>query len=157
MSECMRKLVLNNDSMTAGKAWQTPFGMYAPVMDGAPVASCATHAVVVQLPLEGMLQGEGISAVLKRPAGMHPEWLTQQHGRNLFVSFAEVCPSEVLSLRRILTSGMACCGAARHFAEGRPMSAKTCSRGYDKACEPAPESQAFQAVLAGRSLCRPGE
>ncbi|CAK0757182.1 hypothetical protein CVIRNUC_002519 [Coccomyxa viridis] len=76
-------------SFGAGKAWQTPFGMYAPVMDGKSVSSCGAHAVVLQLPLEGRLQGGGISAVLKRPAGMHPEWLTQQHGHNLFVSFAE--------------------------------------------------------------------
>ena len=89
---------LNSDGMRAGKAWQTPFGVYAPVMDGEPMSSCAAHAVVLQLPLEGMLQGGGISAVLKRPAGMHPEWLTQQHGRNLFVSFAEVCLSAFSSL-----------------------------------------------------------
>ncbi len=76
----------------AGKAWQTPFGMFAPVMEGAPVSSCAAHAVVLQLPLEGMLQGGGISAVLKRPEGVHPEWLTQDHGRNFYVSFAEVGP-----------------------------------------------------------------
>ncbi len=66
--------------------------MFAPVMEGAPVSSCAAHAVVLQLPLEGMLQGGGISAVLKRPAGIHPEWLTQDHGRNFYVSFAEVGP-----------------------------------------------------------------
>ena len=92
---CQRSTVTG---MHAGKAWQTPFGMYAPVMDGEPMSSCAAHAVVLQLPLEGRLQGGGISAVLKRPAGMHPEWLTQQHGRNLFVSFAEVCLSAFSSL-----------------------------------------------------------
>ncbi len=77
-------------TLAAGKAWQTPFGMLAPVMEGAPVSSCAGHAVVLQLPLEGMLQGGGISAVLKRPDGVHPTWLTQGHNRNFFVSFAEV-------------------------------------------------------------------
>ena len=102
---------LNSNSMTAGKAWQTPFGMYAPVMDGAPVSSCGAHAVVLQLPLDGMLQGGGISAVLKRPVGMHPEWLTQQHGCNLFVSFAEVCLYALSDFQRIFISEMACCGA----------------------------------------------
>ena len=79
---------------TAGKAWQTPFGMCAPVIEGVPVTSCAAHSVVLQLPLEGILQGGGLSAVLKRPEGSHPEWLTQHHGRNFFVSFAEVCCSQ---------------------------------------------------------------
>ena len=77
-------------TLAAGRAWQTPFGMLAPVMEGVPVSSCAGHAVVLQLPLEGALQGGGISAVLKRPEGVHPMWLTHGHNRNFFVSFAEV-------------------------------------------------------------------
>ena len=81
---------LRTVTLAAGKAWQTPFGMLAPVMQGAPVSSCAGHAVVLQLPLEGVMQGGGISAVLKRPDGVHPTWLTQGHNRNFFVSFAEV-------------------------------------------------------------------
>ena len=82
--------------LTAGKAWQTPLGMLAPVMEGVPVASCAAHAVVLQLPLEGMLQGGGISAVLKRPEGVHPEWLTRDQNRNFFVSFAEVWAAQLV-------------------------------------------------------------
>lgn len=55
------------------------------------MASCAGHAVVLQLPLEGALrEGGGVSAVLKRPEGTHPEWLTQHRGGNFLFSFAEV-------------------------------------------------------------------
>ena len=60
------------------------------------MSSCAAHALVLQLPLEGTLQGGGVSAVLKRPEGAHPMWLTQGHKRNFFISFAEVLPSEAL-------------------------------------------------------------
>ena len=90
----MRSAGLQEVAAAAGKAWQTPFGMLAPVMEGVPVSSCAAHALVLQLPLEGTLQGGGISAVLKRPEGVHPMWLTQGHNRNFFISFAEVLPSE---------------------------------------------------------------
>ena len=59
--------------------------------------------MLLQLPLEGVLRGGGIAAVLKRPPGADPEWLTGPHRRDIFVSFAEarsgwralvVCPAE---------------------------------------------------------------
>lgn len=65
--------------------------MYTPTANGAKAASCAAHAVVLQLPLEGVLSGGGLAAVLKRPAGRHPEWLVGPHSRDFFISFAEVC------------------------------------------------------------------
>ncbi len=74
----------------AGKAWQTPFGMYAPVTDGSATPSCGAHAVVLQLPLEGVLAGGGITAVLKRPAGNIQEWLVGPHNRDFYFSFNEV-------------------------------------------------------------------
>ncbi len=64
--------------------------MYTPVAGGSKAASCAAHAVVLQLPLEGVLSGGGLAAVLKRPAGRHPEWLVGPHNRDFFISFAEV-------------------------------------------------------------------
>ncbi|CAL8469831.1 g9373 [Coccomyxa elongata] len=76
-------------SFSAGKAWQTPFGMYMPIAKSGAAASCAAHAVVLQLPLEGVLSGGGLAAVLKRPPGNHPEWLVGPHNRDFFISFAE--------------------------------------------------------------------
>jgi len=66
--------------------------MYMPVVKGVAAASCAAHAVVLQLPLEGVLCGGGLAAVLKRPAGHHPEWLVGPHNRDFFISFEEVWP-----------------------------------------------------------------
>ncbi|BDA43844.1 Alpha-glucan water dikinase, chloroplastic at C-terminar half [Coccomyxa sp. Obi] len=76
-------------SFSAGKAWQTPFGMYMPVARDGAATSCAAHAVVLQLPLEGVLSGGGLAAVLKRPPGNHPEWLVGPHNRDFFISFSE--------------------------------------------------------------------
>ncbi len=61
-----------------------------PVAKGGAAASCAAHAVVLQLPLEGVLSGGGLAAVLKRPPGNHPEWLVGPHNRDFFISFSEV-------------------------------------------------------------------
>lgn len=61
-----------------------------PVIESGAIPSCAAHAVVLQLPLEGVLAGGGITAVLKRPAGNHPEWLVGPHGRDFFFSFDKV-------------------------------------------------------------------
>ncbi len=67
--------------------------MYMPIAKSGAAASCAAHAVVLQLPLEGVLSGGGLAAVLKRPPGNHPEWLVGPHNRDFFISFAEVGPS----------------------------------------------------------------
>ena len=72
--------------------------MYTPTANGAKAASCAAHAVVLQLPLEGVLSGGGLAAVLKRPAGRHPEWLVGPHSRDFFISFAEVCLGKLWDL-----------------------------------------------------------
>ena len=77
-------------ALAAGKAWQTPFGMYAGVVNGKPRPGLAAAAVLLQLPLEGVLRGGGIASVLKRPPGANPEWLTGPHRRDIFVGFAEV-------------------------------------------------------------------
>jgi hypothetical protein len=72
-------------------------------MEGTAKPSCAAHAVVLQLPLEGVLAGGGITAVLKRPAGNHPEWLVGPHGRDFFISFAEVGFLQLCSRCRLET------------------------------------------------------
>jgi len=60
----------------AGRAWQTSLGAFLPVVEGSPVASAPAHALVLQLPMEGVLaEGGALNFVLKRPQGMHPEWL----------------------------------------------------------------------------------
>lgn len=87
--------------MDAGKAWQTPFGLHTPIIGGKPGPLCA--AVVLQLPLEDVLRGGGIAAVLKRPPGAHPEWLTGPHRRDIFVSFAPVSTPAVMPVFRQLT------------------------------------------------------
>ena len=73
----------------AGKAWQTPFGAYVPVLRGASRPAWEAHCVLLQLPLEGALAGGGIAAVLKRPPGTNPEWLTGPGRRDIFVPFSE--------------------------------------------------------------------
>jgi hypothetical protein len=75
--------------MCAGKAWQTPFGAYVPQLKQAGRPAWEAHCVVLQLPLEGVLAGGGIAAVLKRPPGAHPEWLTGPARRDIFVPFQE--------------------------------------------------------------------
>lgn len=41
----------------AGRAWQTQFGHYAPMVEGALVEPAAVHSVILQLPLEGESAG----------------------------------------------------------------------------------------------------
>ena len=93
----------------AGRAWQTTLGAYHPVLQGSPVTSEAAHALVLQLPLEGVLaKGGALSFVLKRPQGVHPEWLQSAENQDFRVSFEEV---KTVFLPRVACYG--CRNAAR--------------------------------------------
>ena len=75
---------------TAGKAWQTPLGRYAPQRMES-VAEGAAWALVLQLPLEGLLSnGGGVHFVVKRGQGSHPEWLQGPDHRDFFIPLDQV-------------------------------------------------------------------
>ena len=76
---------------TAGKAWQTPLGRYACQQAGKEFTVGQACAVVLQVPLEGLLsKAGGVQFVLKRPQGQQPEWLSGPGKKDFFVSFDEV-------------------------------------------------------------------
>ncbi len=78
-------------SLAAGRAWQTTLGAYLPLVQGSAVASDPAHALVLQLPLEGVLaKGGALNFVLKRPQGMHPEWLQGSGNHDFRISFEKV-------------------------------------------------------------------
>lgn len=81
---------LPNVVATAGKAWQTPLGRYAP-QASASASEGAAWALVLQLPLEGLLSnGGGVHFVVKRAQGSQPEWLSGPHNKDFFISLDEV-------------------------------------------------------------------
>lgn len=74
----------------AGKAWQTPLGRYAP-QRAESVAEGAAWALVLQLPLEGLLMnGGGVHFVVKRSQGSQPEWLQGPSHGDFFISLDQV-------------------------------------------------------------------
>lgn len=76
--------------VAAGKAWQTPLGRYAP-QHSESAAEGAAWAVVLQLPLEGLLSnGGGVHFVVKRAEGSQPEWLSGPHNKDFFISLDQV-------------------------------------------------------------------
>ena len=81
---------------SAGKAWQTPLGRYAPKQDAESSPGGSAWAVALQLPLEGVLsKAGGVHFVLKRAQGSQPEWLSGPDSKDFFVDTSEV----ILSLR----------------------------------------------------------
>lgn len=77
--------------IVAGKAWQTPFGRYAPQQGGDSVPGGAAWAAVLQLPLEGLLsKGGGVQFVVKRAQGAQPEWLSGPDNKDFFISLDQV-------------------------------------------------------------------
>ena len=85
--------------MLPGKAWQTPFGAYAPVIGGRPVAVVGAMALVLQLPAEGKLAAGGVAAIVKRPPGAGAEWLGSARGHDFFVSTAGCAEPDGLAVR----------------------------------------------------------
>lgn len=73
-----------------GKAWQTTFGSFVPLVAGEPVPSTTAHAVVLQFPLEGVLKSGGLTFVLKRPPGNGLEWIQGPGSRDMHITFKEV-------------------------------------------------------------------
>lgn len=74
----------------AGKAWQTPLGRYAPQRSES-AAEGAAWAVVLQLPLEGLLSnGGGVQFVVKRGQGSQPEWLSGPDYKDFFIHLDQV-------------------------------------------------------------------
>ncbi|KAL3148770.1 COP9 signalosome complex subunit 8 [Trebouxia sp. C0009 RCD-2024] len=72
-------------SQGAGKAWQTPLGRYAP-QRAESAAEGAAWALVLQLPLEGLLtNGGGVQFVVKRGQGSQPEWLQGPDHQDFFI------------------------------------------------------------------------
>ena len=81
----------------AGRAWQTPFGSFAPLVEGKPQLQATMQGVLLQLPMTSVLQsGGGLAFVLRQPH-TQPEWLQSADGKDLSVDFA---PVTVLSLAR---------------------------------------------------------
>ncbi|KAK9838302.1 hypothetical protein WJX81_003198 [Elliptochloris bilobata] len=78
-------------SHPAGRAWQTPFGAYAPVIGGRAVAAIGAAAVLLQLPAEGPLAGGGVAGIVRRAPGAGAEWLGDARGRDFFFSTAGCC------------------------------------------------------------------
>lgn len=85
--------------MLPGKAWQTPFGAYAPVIGGRPVAAVGAMALVLQLPAEGKLAAGGVAAIVKRPPGAGAEWLGSARGHDFFFSTAGCAEPDGLAVR----------------------------------------------------------
>lgn len=74
----------------AGKAWQTPLGRYAP-QRAESAAEGAAWALVLQLPLEGLLtNGGGVQFVVKRGQGSQPEWLQGPDHQDFFIPLDQV-------------------------------------------------------------------
>lgn len=83
-------LLLSPVLVATGKAWQTPLGRYAPQRSES-AAEGAAWAVVLQLPLEGLLSnGGGVHFVVKRAQGSQPEWLSGPHNKDFFISLDQV-------------------------------------------------------------------
>lgn len=83
-------LLLSPVLFASGKAWQTPLGRYAPQRPES-AAEGAAWAVVLQLPLEGVLSnGGGVHFVVKRAQGSQPEWLSGPHNKDFFISLDQV-------------------------------------------------------------------
>lgn len=58
------------------RAWETVFGAFAPVLQGEPLVDATLHSVVLQIPLEGMLELRGgVKCVLRRTDHGQPEWI----------------------------------------------------------------------------------
>ena len=92
-------------TLSAGKAWQTPLGTYAPQQVGESGPGGKAWAVVLQLPLEGLLsKGGGIQFVVKRAAGAQPEWLSGPDNKDFFISFAQVCYCHLVNVPCCMTS-----------------------------------------------------
>ena len=84
--------------VATGKAWQTPLGRYAPQRSES-AAEGAAWAVVLQLPLEGLLSsGGGVHFVVKRAQGSQPEWLSGPHNKDFFISLEQVATQLLGSL-----------------------------------------------------------
>ena len=76
--------------IATGKAWQTPLGRYAP-QHSESAAEGMAWALVLQLPLEGLLSnGGGVHFVIKRAQGSQPEWLSGPHNKDFFISLDQV-------------------------------------------------------------------
>ncbi len=77
--------------LSAGRAWQTSFAPYSPVIKSAPNASSPAYAVLLELPADGILtDGGGLNFVLKRAAGSQPEWLQGTGNRDFHIDFSKV-------------------------------------------------------------------
>ncbi|KAL4425473.1 hypothetical protein ABPG75_009489 [Micractinium tetrahymenae] len=58
------------------RAWETVFGAFAPVVQGEPLVDATVYSVVLQIPLEGMLELRGgVKCVLRRTDHGQPEWI----------------------------------------------------------------------------------
>eukprot|EP00891_Asterochloris_glomerata_P000265 jgi/Astpho2/265/Aster-x0911 len=71
------------ESKDAGRAWQTPLGSYTPASAAHPASGLTCQAVVLQVPLEGVLYNGSLAFVVKRPSGKQPEWVTGPQGKDL--------------------------------------------------------------------------
>lgn len=91
MALCLlNSLMLSLVLVATGKAWQTPLGRYAPQRSES-AAEGAAWALVLQLPLEGLLSnGGGVHFVVKRAQGSQPEWLSGPHNKDFFISLDQV-------------------------------------------------------------------
>ena len=65
-------------------------GRYAPQRSESS-AEGAAWALVLQLPLEGLLSnGGGVHFVVKRAQGSQPEWLSGPHNKDFFINLDQV-------------------------------------------------------------------
>ena len=65
-------------------------GRYAPQRSES-AAEGAAWALVLQLPLEGLLgNGGGVHFVVKRAQGSQPEWLSGPHNKDFFINLDQV-------------------------------------------------------------------
>lgn len=99
-------------SHPAGRAWRTPFGDFQQQQQQDDAGGPVAHAVLLQLPLDGPLQGGGVAAVLTRPPGQGEEWLKQGNGNDLFVDFGKAS-------RALDGKGSADAGATQSQAAGQ--------------------------------------
>ena len=58
---------------------------------GRTVASDPAYGLVLQIPMEGVLQrGGGLAFVLKRADGKQPQWVQSEGNRDFSISFEQV-------------------------------------------------------------------
>lgn len=122
------------------RAWETVFGAYTPVLHEEQVLDAAVYSVVLQIPLEGILELHGgVKCVLRRTDHGQPEWIKGGHHNNadFFLDFGPAIKLFERERRKAQAVAIAAArAAARVAALERAGAAQAASKGGVQAPPP---------------------